>query len=338
MKIGLDNDKKIQSLIHNSIMALFTALSLIMTMAPPGLENWQSTDKIAEVFWNLEQSLTSKGSLVLIAWIFYYYFYRIVSRENWQDVHFPTLTINIVLSTIWLMAEGYRIDNSLHSLTSSIGQLVKSIIYFLGTFWELNVISSFLFIKLSEGTYQKKRIGGLISKLVVICSKHSFVIGVVLIFIAWLPHIIIAYPGYFCPDTFNQLSQYFGFYGWSSHHPPFSTYIMGTISQLGVFINDHLGPYLFIMLQAVIAAMVISYGFCLFIKMKTPYWIRSVYAISVILVPYYTDYVCVFLKDNLYSYCFLLMSIELIYLLIDESEITFKGKSHILLWIVSAKF
>ncbi len=93
MKIGLDNDKKIQSLIHNSIMALFTALSLIMTMAPPGLENWQSTDKIAEVFWNLEQSLTSKGSLVLIAWIFYYYFYRIVSRENWQDVHFPTLTV-----------------------------------------------------------------------------------------------------------------------------------------------------------------------------------------------------------------------------------------------------
>lgn len=333
MNKGLDNNKKIYFI--DALMALFTALSLLLTMRVPVLNPVQRSDIVAEIFWNLKLSLAGKANQVLIVWLFLFVFYRDVSSKYCQNVYYyPMLAINVVLSMIWLMSEGYRIDNSLHSLICSGGQLIKSSIYFLGTFWGLDILSSILFFKLSERTYRENKIDGYLTKVLIIYRKHPIIIGVVVVLIAWLPHIIVSYPGYFCYDAFHQLAQYFGFCDWSSHHPPFCTYIMGRSIELGLLVNDSLGAYLFILVQAFIAAMVISYGFCLLEKMKTPYWIRIVYATSVILVPYYTAYVCVYLKDNLYSYCFLLMSIELIYLLIDGSEIAFAKKRHVLLWII----
>ena len=316
-------------------MALFTTLSLFMTMKAPELNPWQGSDKITEVFWNFKLSLAGKGSLALITWISLFIFYRNVFTKYSQNAYYPMMAVNMMLSMIWLMSEGYRIDNSLHILTSSVGQQVKSIIYFLGTFWGLTEISTLLSCKLHEWAHRKNKIAECSNKAFSIYSKYPFSIGVVLILIAWLPHIVIAYPGYFCQDAFKQLAQYFGFLEWSTHHPPFCTYIMGSITELGLLIHDSLGAYLFILFQATVAAMIISYGFCLLRKMKTSYWIKIVYAFSVILVPYYTSYVCVFLKDNLYSYCFLLMCIELLYLLIDGSEAVFTKKGHIVLWIAS---
>lgn len=334
MKHGSDNNKHTRLFFSDFIMALITALSLLLTMKVPGLQSWQNSGIVAEVLWNFKLSLWGKGCLTFIVWITLFAFYRNVYGKNKEIVYYPVLALNIVLSMVWLMSEGYRIDNSLRTLTSSVGQLVKSIIYFLGTFWGLSAISTLLFYKLSEWAHGKNKIDGCINKTVNIYSKYPFCIGVVLILAAWLPHIIIAYPGYFCYDAFHQLSQYFGFREWSSHHPPFCTYIMGSLTQLGVLINDDLGTYLYILIQAIVAAMIISYGFCLLKKMQTPYWIRIIYAISILLVPYYTAYVCMFLKDNLYSYFFLLMCIELIHLLIDGSEAVFTEKRHVILWIV----
>ena len=134
-----------------------------------------------------------------------------------------------------------------------------------------NVISSLLFFELSERTHRDNKIVGCLNMVLVTYSKHPFIIGVVLVLIAWLPNIIVAYPGYFCFDAFKQLSLYYGYIELSSHHPPFCTLIMGRITEQGLLINDFLGVYLFIILQTVIAAMVISYGFCLLKKMKTPY-------------------------------------------------------------------
>lgn len=329
-----DSKKQVQLIVTDFIMTLFIALSLLMTMNTPQLEPWQSAGTISEIFWNIKKSLAFKGSIIFIVWILLFIFYRNVFNKYRRNVYYPLLIINIVLSVIWLMAEGYRIDNSLDALTCTAGQCVKSIIYFLGTFWVLDEISSLLFFGLSKCKHRKNNIEGCLDKAVLIYNRQPFIIGAVLVLIAWLPHIIVAYPGYFCYDAFGQLSQFFGYRGWSSHHPPFCTLIMGCVTELGLLINDYLGTYLFILFQAVTAAMVISYGFCLLKKMKTPYWIRSIYAVSVIFVPYYENYVCVFLKDNLYSYCFLLVIIELLYLLIDESEIVLTKKRHLLLWTI----
>ena len=334
VKLGLYSIKQFQLIGSDFIMALFTALSLLMTMNTPLLESWQSTGKVTEIFWNFKRSLSCKGSIIFIVWILLFIIYRNVHNKYQQSVYYPVLIINIILSVIWLMAEGYRIDNSLNTLTCSAGQCVKSIIYYLGTFWGLDVISSLLFFGLSKCKHRKNSIEGCLDKAVLIYNGQPFIIGVVIVFMTWLPHILVAYPGYFCYDAFEQLSQYFGYQGWNSHHPPFSTFIMGRITELGLLINDYLGTYLFILFQAVVAAMVISYGFCLLKKMKTSYWIRSVYVLSVIFVPYYANYVCVFLKDSLYSYSFLLVIIELIYLLIDKSEIALTKKRHLLLWTI----
>ena len=107
MNKGLDNNKKIYFI--DALMALFTALSLLLTMRVPVLNPVQSSDIVAEIFWNLKLSLAGKANQVLIVWLFLFVFYRDVSSKYCQNVYYyPMLAINVVLSMIWLMSEGYR--------------------------------------------------------------------------------------------------------------------------------------------------------------------------------------------------------------------------------------
>lgn len=46
------------------------------------------------------------------------------------------------------------------------------------------------------------------------------------LFICWLPHILINYPGSMCRDAWNQISAFFGVINFTSHHPPAHTYMV----------------------------------------------------------------------------------------------------------------
>ena len=128
--------------------------------------------------------------------------------------------------------------------------------------------------------------------------EYPYGVSIFAILLLWLPHLIIAYPGYICYDAWNQITQFFGRTTFTSHHPPAHTIFIGVFTQLGLMLgNANMGLYSSIIVQAVIAALVLAYTLLLMSKWRTPQWLRIMSFGIIVLVPYYTAYVGMEIKD-----------------------------------------
>lgn len=90
-------------------------------------------------------------------------------------------------------------------------------------------------------------------------EKHFLLIGFCVIFLGWMPWIIMNYPGSGCPDSILQLKEFFGEESWGAGHPPLSTVIMGSLFTLGRWLIDaNFGFFLYCLLQTCVGAWVFS--------------------------------------------------------------------------------
>ena len=90
-------------------------------------------------------------------------------------------------------------------------------------------------------------------------EKHFHLIGFCIIFLGWLPFILMNYPGSGCPDSVLQLKQFFGAQTWGAGHPPLSTVIMGSLFMLGRWLIDaNFGFFLYCLLQTCVGAWIFS--------------------------------------------------------------------------------
>lgn len=260
---------------------------------------------------------------------------EIDARKKEEKILFPVVSGFIAL--IWLMAEGFRVDDTLLTLYASLGQKVKSWIYFIGISYGLNQLTYFLYVALEEQKPKlTKRIGAPAkrkswqSQIVKVYREHTVLVSFVAIFLLWLPHLILAYPANLGFDDEYQLAQFFGICNYTSHHPIVSTLVAGEVVKLGSHISGNFGLFLYILIQAFFGAWVLAYSLHLMRELDVPIWLKSLSYSCYIFVPYYTSYIGTFRKDVPYTYMTVLFVIELIYLLIQKEEF-FHNKRHIFL-------
>ena len=323
------------------VLTLFVTLALCMNMGIPSLLDTQTVgqagqaygQEIIEPVWNMI-GLARKGSLVtplffLLLWVNC----KIDKQKTERKIAF--LLASGFIALIWLMAEGFRVDNTLWTLYASYVQMLKSLIYFVGITYGLNQITHLLYSALEKR--ETKRSESLLtgqrnwrSQVVKVYRKHTVLVSFGTILVPWLPHLILAYPAYISPDAQSQLNQFFGLSRYSSHHPVTSTLIMGGLVKAGSLISYDFGLFLYIAVQAIIGAWILAYTLHLMRELDTPIWLRVLTFGCYIFVPYYTNYIGWFLKDVPYTYAVLLFVIELIYILVRGEEV-FHSKRHILL-------
>jgi len=91
--------------------------------------------------------------------------------------------------------------------------------------------------------------------------KHIWCATFLLIFLSWLPWILMNYPGTDEPDSVYQMQQYLGDASLTAHHPPLSTFIMGMLFVIGNSIwNANFGFFLYIFLQTFLGALIFSWS------------------------------------------------------------------------------
>lgn len=334
--------------LGNAARCVFTlclSLALCINMEIPGPLDSQVIGQAGQAFrsdiiepiWNIT-GLATKGSLVtplffLLLWV------------NWKidaqktERRFVFLLVSGLIALVWLMAEGFRVDDTLWTLYASYAQILKSTIYFVGVTYGLNQISYFLYGALEYKG--KKRSGSPLtsqrtwhSLIVKAYREHTVLVSFGAIFILWLPHLLLSNPPYITPDAQDQLEQFFGLRSYSSHHPVTSTLIMGGLVKAGSLISDDFGLFFYVAVQAIIGAWILAYTLHLMRKLNTPIWLRVLTYGCYVFVPYYTNYIGCLLKDVPYSYAVLLFVTELIYILVQGGDV-FRSKSHILLLAVS---
>lgn len=332
------------------ILSYCAALALSMRFAMPEIYSSQWISASTELVWNLRISLsgTSGNSTLLFGGLVGV---GVLVCRMKKEARPPRalLPVSFLIALVWLMGVSFRVDDTLGSLTASPGQIVKSVCYLAGSTYLLYELGQLLFFFLEKGPAEEpveepveesaeKPVEESAEKpnrqgnLVQMYREHPFRVSLVAILLLWLPYLIAAYPGYMCYDAWYQLTQFFGKMAFTAHHPPAHTIFIGTFTRLGLTLgNANIGLYSSIIVQAVTAASVLAYALFLMSRWHSPQWLRVISFGIVVLVPYYTFYVGMEIKDVPYSLCFLLFVLELLCMLEKGTDYFTSGKQIFLL-------
>lgn len=96
--------------------------------------------------------------------------------------------------------------------------------------------------------------------------KH-WVIGAFCLFAAWIPYLLIYYPGFIFGDSLASIFQALGFWGLSNHHPLLYTFFIKACLNIGMSLKDiNFGCAIYTVLQMLYISFILSYLVC---------WIRN---------------------------------------------------------------
>lgn len=162
-------------------------------------------------------------------------------------------------------------------------------------------------------------------------KTESFFWGGAILFFAWLPHMIIRYPGVLMWDSYMQIKQFMGEAERWANHPPFGTLLYGFVAWLGNKTgNRNLIYFLFTMLQCGCYIAVLSYSLVVMKRLKVPGGLRKIALIVYAVSPCYVGWATVISKDTTYVVLYLLMIVLLMICLFDATRF-FRGPWYMLL-------
>ena len=320
------------------VFSYLSAISIFMELGIPStVTDNNKLSVISEMLWNVKYSL--KNTSVQSTLLFVLLAAAAVFIEKRREKGLKAIPIvSFLISCVWLMSKSYMIDDTTNALFSTAGQTVKCIIYLAGTTWMISM-AFYLLGYLTENVLKpEQKADGLKkqSEIAKLYKKHPMLTAAVGLILCWTPHIILAYPGYITTDAWTSILQYNHLRGFTSHHPPVFTVLVSVFMNIGIKLGgSNAGIFILVAIQIVACAAVLAYMiYIMNTVFNSPKWLNIGAFLIGALVPYYSGYVTVVVKDNPYSYAFLLFMIECVCLL-EMGTGFFKSKKHIVLLAVS---
>lgn len=262
-------------------------------------------------------ALTSIGSALtgtaVVSAVLCCAFYMLGLRRYDKDLPAKPAFIlySIFLALVWLTAESFRIDNTLHYLNADAGQVLKSVIYLVGSSY-LIFESLSAFCHLLSG--KRSASGRIFAKI----DSHPFLYPFAGILAAFALPVLACYPAFTCNDSWTEILQYLGYLDFTSHHPPVHILLVGLFCSAGRALgNMNAGLFGFVLFQMIVFAAVLAHTYRVMLHLKAPRWLRGFFLISAAFAPHYTNYICVIIKDSLYSIMLLLFIDEFVLALAD---------------------
>ncbi len=150
-------------------------------------------------------------------------------------------------------------------------------------------------------------------------------------FILWLS----LFPGIFGYDSYKQMAFYTGAEVWSTHHPVFHTWLLGTILRIGqaVFGSFNAGVALYTFLQMLLISSAYAYTLLFLRRRRLPIWVLMAAAVYFLIHPTIQLLNFNTTKDTLFGVCFLYFLIFMLMLLEGDTR-----RSVFALFIVSGLF
>ncbi len=319
------------------IEAVLTALALTVTFHTPDPPN-EGIDHVAyaylyKLLTQFADWLTDKGFVLTALTLGFYLLYRMVWSRKEERIRFGRSTA-AVLAILYTGGKAFQYADSLSVLYSPIFNLFKTGILFCGFYFLYSALLHLLYDILHTRKDMRLKSGVMLR----LYRRHPFLCPWWSIFLLWIPHIIMRYPGAMSYDNYNQLAYYLGYEPFSTAQPVFHTWLFGTFIYMGSLAgSDNLGLFLFVLFQSLIMSAVLAYSLLLMRRWKTPVWLRALTMGIYCAAPYYVGYAAFPIKDFLYAACFLLLVLEVMEAVRGEEDFWRDGV-HNLFWLVSAGF
>lgn len=152
-------------------------------------------------------------------------------------------------------------------------------------------------------------------------DKNGFWTVFLVLTIAWLPHILIRYPGVLMWDSYMQIKQFMGQAERWANHPPFGTLLYGSVAMLGETIgHKNLVYFLFTLVQCAACIAILSYSLQVMKRLKAPIVFRLAMLALYALSPCYVGWQTVIAKDSSYVLLYLLFGTLMLEGLFDRKS------------------
>ena len=148
-------------------------------------------------------------------------------------------------------------------------------------------------------------------------TRRGFLGSLGVIYLCWLPYLILTYPGVIWYDTQQQLQQFFGIpnvFGdgthLSDHHPVFDTVIFGSFVKFGNLIGSgNAGVFLYAIVQSLITASTLALTVLYLRRIGVPRQLCKAAMLFFALFPIFPMYSSAMVKDAVFLPYFLLFSL-----------------------------
>lgn len=206
---------------------------------------------IAVGFYSLQKYTSSNGKEVL-------------QRKNLYLLFSASISLMLVL------CQHIHIDFGVYPGDITVDYIVNFSLYDIVAFVVLIYVFVFISYGLIKIFYKQKIIDFIkngrndssIRKTGVANQRKVWMVAFIL-FICWLPYLILYYPGFIFGDSTSSISQALGQSYYNSHHPIFYTFFVKLCLYLGAFTGENtLGCAIYSIAQMIFMAWIFAYSVC----------------------------------------------------------------------------
>ena len=228
-----------------------------------------------------------------------------------------------------LYVVGFSINNY-HDLTAVIGSWTafwKCLVAFTGISLVFYALLAIFFDKAANADLTVKR-AAFWGNILDDNNAKAFFGRLAIIFICWLPYLVVYMPGLLLSDTTYQIAQAMGDANLTSHHPVFMTGLFGIFIRFGLLLGSaNTGVLLYSLTQMFLAAAAYSHVISHMAKHNVHSFIRIFTFIFFALYPVHAFYAISMWKDTLFSIVFMLLTLKMIDMIACPEEF-FTGKKN----------
>ena len=316
--------------------AWVTSLAMITTLETSdprheGIDNalYEYAFKILEQFgeWVENQGFLTT---VLAAGLFLLYYH--VWKEERMRIRFSR-SFSLALAVLYAGAKAFAVSDSLSAWYRPLFNLFKTGILICGFYFLYLTLVQLLYGVLHSDRDIKFRDG----RVLHIYRRHPWLVPWCAVFLMWIPHLIVRYPGAMGYDNYAELVYFWGYKTFTTAQPVFHTWLFSSFIGFGDWLGSpNVGLFLFVIFQSLIMSAILARSLFLMKKWGSPVWLRLLAAGIYSIAPYYSGYAAFPIKDYLYTAFFLLFVLELMELLQGHGlEVFQKRPKYDILWVAA---
>ncbi len=300
---------------HGSVFIILCSLLSVMAVNANEMLiiGAESDNVILNFVSKLSMAFSTYNFVDLLSVIGVYFLINYI-QKNSESFNVSGAVVSSILSFLYIWTFSYKNANDTSVLFGNSFQIFLTIIMYIGFFILFYIMFEFLCVMLKNKGFKRND-----------CSdkKNIFLISGFTILLCRIPWIIMNYPGSIAGDTIGQLGQYFSGEV-NAHHPPLSTYLIGTCVKLGeILIDRNFGVFLYLLLQAVLGSILLAYSIYKMYELGISKICCLITTIFFALTPLFGLYSQWLQKDMLYSE-FVLLYVILMINIVLERKITIR--------------
>lgn len=213
-----------------------------------------------------------------------------VKLSLWESI------LSFLFSGLLILGHSYEMIDSWDLAFGSVVSFLLSVMTLLGLFLLMRSVlgwASLLMGKLSNANYALPKLW----------QKHPFLVPWAIIFVCWLPYVLVRFPASLEFDAYRQIMQALGILPFTAHSPPASSFIMGLWVKIGYELLGSYEPglFLFVLFQTTVCSAIFAYTTLTMRRLHVPEILQLISVIIYAVATIYSNYISTIVKDVLFS-------------------------------------